>query len=234
MYKKIFFLILEVRFKNNTMKKIAILIISSFTLWSCGASQPMRVVYERDTYEMPSYPYYETEEERVNRSPKKTKSNKSYHKTNSKQASVSNPKPSPTPAPASHTKSNGGKVASILSDAEKYLGTPYRLGGMTSSGFDCSGFVNKVFDENDIKLTRRSADQAKEGVGIDVTEVRKGDLLFFATAGGKRVSHVGIVHTIGNDGEIKFIHASTTKGVIISSLDETYWDKAFLFARRVL
>ena len=134
----------------------------------------------------------------------------------------------------SSDRNNNTQAGNILSDAEKYLGAPYKPGGMTSSGFDCSGFVNTVFAENNIKLTRRSADQAKEGVGINIENVKHGDLLFFATAGGKRVSHVGIVHTITDDGEIKFIHASTSKGVIISSLEEAYWDKAFLFARRVL
>ncbi|WP_435524963.1 C40 family peptidase [Chryseobacterium indoltheticum] len=64
--------------------------------------------------------------------------------------------------------------------------------------------------------------------------VKPGDLLFFATSGGSRVSHVGIVYTIENDGEIKFIHASTSKGVIISSLNEKYWNKAYLHAQRVL
>ena len=64
--------------------------------------------------------------------------------------------------------------------------------------------------------------------------MKPGDLLFFATAGGSRVSHVGIVHDIGNDGEVKFIHASTSKGVIISSLNENYWNKAYLHAQRVL
>ena len=147
-------------------------------------------------------------------------------------------KPSAGTKPAnvkvSSDRNNNTQAGNILSDAEKYLGTPYKLGGMTSSGFDCSGFVNTVFAENDIKLTRRSSDQAKEGREVSIREVKHGDLLFFATAGGKRVSHVGIVHTITDEGEIKFIHASTSKGVIISSLDETYWDKAFLFARRVL
>lgn len=52
--------------------------------------------------------------------------------------------------------------------------------------------------------------------------------------GGAKVSHVGIVHTIETNGEIKFIHASTSKGVIISSLNETYWNKSFLFAKRIL
>jgi len=131
-----------------------------------------------------------------------------------------------------------GKVSKsineLLSDAEKYLGAPYKFGGNTSSGFDCSGFAVKVFEENDFKLPRRSSDQAETGNKIDIKEVKPGDLLFFATAGGSRVSHVGIVHDIGNDGEVKFIHASTSKGVIISSLNETYWNKAYLHAQRVL
>ncbi|SEM86849.1 C40 family peptidase [Chryseobacterium taichungense] len=131
-----------------------------------------------------------------------------------------------------------GKISTsineILKDAEKYLGAPYKFGGNTSSGFDCSGFTVKVFEENDYKLPRRSSDQAEAGNKIDIKEVKPGDLLFFATAGGTRVSHVGIVHDIGNDGEVKFIHASTTKGVIISSLNEKYWNKAYLHAQRVL
>lgn len=125
-------------------------------------------------------------------------------------------------------------INEILKDAEKYLGAPYKFGGNTSSGFDCSGFTVKVFEENDYKLPRRSSDQAETGNSIDIRDVKPGDLLFFATAGGTRVSHVGIVHDIGNDGEVKFIHASTTKGVIISSLNEKYWNKAYLHAKRVL
>ncbi|MBK1896473.1 C40 family peptidase [Chryseobacterium paridis] len=127
-----------------------------------------------------------------------------------------------------------GSINSVLKDAEKYIGTPYKFGGNTSSGFDCSGFTVKVFEENDQRLPRRSSDQAGAGKEIDITDVKPGDLLFFATAGGSRVSHVGIVHDIGNDGEIKFIHASTSKGVMISSLNEKYWNKAYLHARRVL
>ncbi|MCD0478314.1 C40 family peptidase [Chryseobacterium sp. LC2016-29] len=127
-----------------------------------------------------------------------------------------------------------GSVKSLLKDAETYLGTPYKFGGNTSSGFDCSGFTVKVFQENNFSLPRRSADQADAGKSIDIKTVKPGDLLFFATSGGSRVSHVGIVHTIENDGEIKFIHASTSKGVIISSLNEKYWNKAYLHAQRVL
>ena len=190
--------------KFYTMKKVLLLAAVTFTLWSC-ASQPARVYGNHHISNNTSYSY-----NTKNENPSKSKNKKSSK------------------------EGPNAKAASILSDAEKYLGAPYRAGGMTYSGFDCSGFVNTVFAENNIKLTRRSADQAKEGVGINIENVEHGDLLFFATAGGKRVSHVGIVHTITNDGEIKFIHASTSKGVIISSLEEAYWDKAFLFARRVL
>lgn len=120
----------------------------------------------------------------------------------------------------------------IINKAENYLGTPYRLGGMTHSGMDCSGLLFKVFEENQMTIARRSIDQAKEGREVSVSNVMVGDLLFFATSGGGRVSHSGIVYSLENE-DIKFIHASTSKGVIISSLNETYWQKSFLFARRM-
>lgn len=127
-----------------------------------------------------------------------------------------------------------GQIQDILKDAQKYLGAPYKYAGNTSAGFDCSGLVTKVFNENNTKLPRRSQDQSTVGRQVNIRDTKPGDLVFFATAGGSRVSHVGIVHDIGNNGEVKFIHASTSKGVIISSLNEKYWNKAYLFARRVL
>ena len=126
------------------------------------------------------------------------------------------------------------QIQEILKDAQKYLGAPYKYAGNTSAGFDCSGLVTKVFNENNTKLPRRSEDQSNVGKPINIRDTKPGDLVFFATAGGSRVSHVGIVHDIGSNGEVKFIHASTSKGVIISSLNEKYWNKAYLFARRVL
>lgn len=125
-------------------------------------------------------------------------------------------------------------IQNILKDAERYLGVPYKFGGNSRSGLDCSGFTTLVFQDNELKLPRRSSDQAITGDKVQVESVKPGDLLFFATAGGSRVSHVGIVHSIDNNGEIKFIHASTSKGVIISSLNEKYWNKAYLHAQRVL
>ncbi|QOW09991.1 NlpC/P60 family protein [Kaistella flava (ex Peng et al. 2021)] len=135
---------------------------------------------------------------------------------------------------SNYSGKNSTVVNELLKDAQKYLGAPYRYAGNTSAGFDCSGLVTKVFDENSYKLPRRSEEQSNQGVPIKIKEAKPGDLVFFATSGGSRVNHVGIVHDIGNDGEIKFIHSSTSKGVIISSLNEKYWNNAYLFARRVL
>ena len=129
---------------------------------------------------------------------------------------------------------NSYTVKSLLADAETYLGTPYQFGGNSKQGLDCSALVLNVYREQRIKLPRRSQDQALQGKKIDITESRPGDLLFFDTVGNGGVTHVGIVKEILDKGEVTFIHASTSKGVIISSLNERYWNKAFLFARRVL
>ena len=134
---------------------------------------------------------------------------------------------------SSYTGNLSGKRKSVVNGAENYLGTPYKYAGNTPSGFDCSGLVCKVFGENQLSLPRRSQDQAKYGQPIEIGLVKPGDLLFFATSGSS-ISHVGIVHNVLNGGEVTFIHSSTSKGVIISSLNEAYWNKAFLFARTVL
>jgi cell wall-associated NlpC family hydrolase len=129
---------------------------------------------------------------------------------------------------------NSYTVQGILNDAEDFLGLPYKLGGATKEGLDCSGLVVIVYNQNKVKMPRRSQDQALQGRKVEVSEARPGDLLFFDTGGYGSVTHVGIVKEIKYRGEITFIHASTSKGVMISSLNDSYWNKAFLFVRRVL
>ena len=125
-------------------------------------------------------------------------------------------------------------IDGILREAGTYLGTPYKMGGVTRSGIDCSAFVLSVFDTAaGVSLPRVSSEQAEEGERVERANLEKGDLLFFQTA-GRRISHVGIVHEITPEGEIKFIHASTSKGVVISSLNERYWGARYRFAKRVL
>lgn len=120
----------------------------------------------------------------------------------------------------------------VVNQAMSYLGTPYRHGGTTAKGFDCSGFVCASFKPLNIWLHRSSSEMANQGKSIDLKEIQIGDLLFFATGRSKQISHVGIVVETGDD--IKFIHSSTSKGVIISSLNDNYWSKAYRKAKRVI
>ncbi len=121
----------------------------------------------------------------------------------------------------------------LLKVAKSFIGVPYKFGGTNESGFDCSGLVLVSFDQLGMKVPRNSSQQAEAGKEIDIIEARKGDLVFFNTT-GKSISHVGIVEKIERTGEIFFIHSSTSKGVMISSLEENYWKARFVKAVRLL
>lgn len=125
-------------------------------------------------------------------------------------------------------------VTNILSEAESFLGVPYRYGGTTRSGIDCSSFVQQVFSIFGQELPRVSQAQAKEGSRVTREELREGDLVFFATKGRGRVTHVGIVHNVSEDGEIDFIHASTSQGVTITPLNNSYWSPRYLYGKRII
>ncbi|OFM82185.1 MULTISPECIES: C40 family peptidase [Weeksella] len=122
----------------------------------------------------------------------------------------------------------------LLQEAETYLGTPYRYGGTTRRGIDCSAFVRNVFSILNKDLPRVSADQAKQGERIATENLKEGDLVFFATKGRGRVTHVGIVHGRDENGVLQFIHSSTSKGVIITPITDSYWGKRYLYGKRVL
>ena len=124
-------------------------------------------------------------------------------------------------------------IDNILTEAQTYLGTPYRYGGTTRNGIDCSAFVLSVFGAAaGLTLPRVAASQSQEGEAIDKENLQKGDLIFFSH--GRRISHVGIVESVTEEGEVKFIHAATSKGVMISSLNDSYWGPKYRFAKRVI
>lgn len=122
----------------------------------------------------------------------------------------------------------------IINTALTFTGVKYKYGGTTRKGMDCSGLLYVSFLEHDIYLPRVSYYMANEGKKIKLDEVSKGDLLFFTTSKRrKRINHVGLVVAV--DGEdIRFIHSTTSRGVIVSSLKEGYWNYAFVKATRVL
>ena len=125
-------------------------------------------------------------------------------------------------------------IDKILTEAETYLGTPYRYGGTTRKGIDCSAFVLSVFGAAaGVSLPRVAASQANEGERVEKSELQKGDLVFFSQGRG-RISHVGIVEEVDAEGEVKFIHAATSRGVMVSSLNDKYWGPKFRFAKRII
>lgn len=117
----------------------------------------------------------------------------------------------------------------ILFEVIKYLDTPYKYGGNTDNGIDCSGFTKNVFQESAmLDLPRTAREQYYVGEKIDKDNLQFGDLVFFNTRRRSNPGHVGIYL-----GDNQFVHASRTLGVTISSLDETYFKNRYVGARRV-
>lgn len=128
------------------------------------------------------------------------------------------------------------KAKSIINAAKYYKGTRYKYGGTSKSGMDCSGLVYTAFKKENQTTPRTTKDLSSFGKWVDVKRLTPGDLIFFATKrNSRKVNHVGIVtNASSNKNDIRFIHASTSRGVIISSLSEAYWYKAYVQSRRVL
>jgi LysM repeat protein len=124
-------------------------------------------------------------------------------------------------------------VDQLISKASENIGTRYRSGGTSTDGFDCSGLMCYTFSIYDVKLPRSSIDMATCGFVVDADNAKKGDLIFFKTGGRHRINHVGMVVEV-LDGEIKFIHSSSSSGVMISSTKEPYYERNFAQINRVL
>jgi cell wall-associated NlpC family hydrolase len=126
------------------------------------------------------------------------------------------------------SRSLAASVSRILLTAQQYLGVPYVWGGSTPAGFDCSGFTQYVFSLSGIRLPRTADVQYEIGIPVRSEELQAGDLVFFSTY-EPGPSHDGIY--LGNG---KFINATSSRGVAIDRMDNSYWKPRYLGARRVI
>ncbi|KLV26052.1 peptidase P60 [Niallia circulans] len=116
---------------------------------------------------------------------------------------------------------------SVVTVAKNYIGTPYKYGGTSPKGFDCSGFVGYSYKKVGKSLPRTTASIYKKGKKVKKANLQKGDLIFFETY-KKGASHVGIY--IGSN---QFIHSSSSKGVKVDKLSNSYWKTKYYGAKRI-
>lgn len=137
-------------------------------------------------------------------------------------------KPKAKPLPSYKPKKQNWITTALYSEYKKWYKTPYKYGGVTSSGLDCSSFVQIVYrDAFSISMPRTTKDQVRKGYLVSKNSTKEGDIVFFKTGFNSR--HAGIIIEKG-----KFIHTSQKYGVTVSSLNNPYWKSRYWQSRRVL
>ncbi len=211
------------------MQKLVVL-LSIFLIASCGIKKKTTYSSTKD-FEGTRKVSVKASEEKVSTEPR-------VRKRRRRKVSVRASEPEITSTENRDRKRNSKnytltKADQIINTALTFSGTRYKWGGTTKKGMDCSGLLYVSFSEHDVELPRVSRDMAEKGRKVKLKNIEKGDLIFFKTKRGRSINHVGMVVAIEGD-EIKFIHASSSRGVIVSSLREGYWNSAFVKATRVL
>jgi len=138
----------------------------------------------------------------------------------------------PAPRRVLRASTATGVMAAAIEAARGYQGTPYRYGGTTRDGLDCSALLQLSFAEAGVSIPRSSNEQAAWGEPVKPTELRPGDFLFFgATPGSGTITHVGLVTVVDSEG-VEFIHASTSLGVVENGFEADYYLSRFIRAVR--
>jgi probable lipoprotein NlpC len=136
------------------------------------------------------------------------------------------------------SRNKGGKnvdaqVSTVIKAARSYTGTPYRYGGTTRKGMDCSGLLCVAFQSADIHLPRTSQEQSTYGRTVPIRNLEPGDLVFFSgKKGSNKITHVGMVTEVKGRENVMFIHASTSRGVREDNLYSDYFKGVFVKAIR--
>lgn len=211
------------RKQNNSNKKSVLIVLSSlmillsFGLASCGSSRPSVITTKKEAVKAPRASVY--------KSPKTLDDQPEIEEVEEMQMEVeSNDKPYAESTPF---------IDQVVENAMRYKGVKYRYGGTTTKGMDCSGLICTAFEEAGKSMPRTSRSMYSKADELDLDQVRKGDFLFFATGKNKRqVNHVALITNV-TPGEIEFIHSTTSRGVMTSTLNEAYWIDAFLRAGRI-
>ncbi len=126
------------------------------------------------------------------------------------------------------------KIDRVIAEGRRYIGTPYRYGGMSKSGIDCSGLIYNCYKTIDVNLPRTAKDQSKIGSSKTWDSIRPGDIVYFKfKQKGEKWYHAGMITHAEKD-DIRFVHASTRSGVIESSLLDSYYMNNVKKFRRVI
>lgn len=130
-----------------------------------------------------------------------------------------------------HRRNLDEDVSTVIETARSYTGVPYKWGGTTRVGMDCSGLLCTSFQSIDVTLPRTSDEQSRYGDNVKPKDIREGDLVFFGE-NKRNITHVGMVTEVISDEDIRFIHASTSLGVMENNLYSDYYKKIFVKAVR--
>jgi probable lipoprotein NlpC len=132
-------------------------------------------------------------------------------------------------------KAREAQVNKVIKAARSFTGTPYKYGGTTRVGMDCSGLTGNAYQAVSLTLPRTAEAQAQTGEKVKRKKLTEGDLVFFATGEKRReITHVGIVTDVKSREQVKFIHASTSLGVVETDLYSDYYRKRYRTARRII